>query len=118
VSGVRLVVPVGDKRAFPWEAARRALKNIDGMSFESLDIPALVAAGKKMGWSPAMIDHHWKMMANGRCFRFDQDDEPFVGGSLYEDNVFFSFDDAEHDADCRPIIEQIARSLGLEIREE
>jgi len=114
VSGLRLVPAPG--RVFPWSQVRRTLHDAGGMSFEELDIPALVAAGQRMGWSQAMIDHHWKLMQNGRCFRFDQDDEPELSGSLYEDNVFFSFIDAEHEAACRPFIEGLAEALGLELR--
>lgn len=116
MTGLRLVP--ADGKPFPYDRALRLLKTIPTIELDSLDIPALVAAGKKMGWSQVVIDHHWTLMANGKCFRFDQDDEPELSGTLYEDNLFFSFFDGDHEAACRPLIEKIARQLGIEIREE
>ena len=78
MTGLRLVPLAG--KVFPYERALRLLKTMPTVELDPLDIPALVAAGKKMGWSQVVIEHHWTMMANGKCFRFDQDDEPELSG--------------------------------------
>ncbi len=116
MTGLRLVPAAG--AAFPYERALALLKSIPAMDLDPLDIPALIAAGKAMGWSKTVIDHHWTLLSQGKCFRFEQDGGLELSGTLYEDSVFFSFFDADHAAGCRPIIEKMARKLGLDVREE
>lgn len=116
MTGLRLVPAAG--ATFPHAQVKRLLQSIPSMDLDPLDIPALVAAGKAMGWSQTVIDHHWTLLAHGKCFRFEQDGGVELSGTLYEDNVFFSFADADHDAACRPVVEKLAKKLGLELREE
>jgi hypothetical protein len=113
-----LVPPPG--ALFPWERAKAALTRIPHLHLEPLDVPALVAAGKALGWSPAVIEHHWRLHESGRCFRFTQDAAPELAGTLYADHVVFVIDDdvdAAAAAAAAALINKLARHLGVHVEE-
>lgn len=108
------------EEAFPWERAKAALARIPHLHLEPLDVPALVAAGKALGWSPAVIEHHWRLHESGRCFRFTQDAAPELAGTLYADHIVFVIDDdvdAQDAAAARALIDKLARHLSVDVSE-
>jgi hypothetical protein len=111
MTGIRLIAREGCE--FPYKTVRAEMELISGMHFEPLDIPAIVAAGVRMGWPPEVIDEHWELMRRGRCFAFHQEEEPGLFGSLYEDYLFFMFSGREHEDRCAPNIHDLATRLGL-----
>ncbi|MGE3808504.1 MAG: hypothetical protein AB7K24_27890 [Gemmataceae bacterium] len=64
---------------------------------EPKDFGPLIAAGRRMRWTPHMIQSHEEMAARGKCFdfRWKTVDETEICGTLYEDNIFFSVVDDE-----------------------
>ena len=80
---------------------------------EQTDIPSVIAAGKRVGWPQALIDVHLGYMKNGKCFDFTTD--AGITCTLWEDNIFFRFQDAEHEAQCMPIIEDLAVRLSCRV---
>ena len=113
MTGIRLIP--ADEVNFPYDAVVSALRNLPGMCFDELDIPAMVAAGKRIGWPQSLIDSHWDLMKRGKCFSFYQEETPGLTGSFYENNVFFSFNSAEHEAACRPQIDLLAKIPGVSL---
>lgn len=113
MTGIRLTPT--DKVNFPYDAVVSALRNLPGMCFEELDIPAIVAAGKRIGWPQSLIDFQWDLVKRGKCFEFNQETPPGLTGAFYETNVFFSFTSGEHEAACRPQIDVLAKTPGVSL---
>jgi hypothetical protein len=80
---------------------------------EQTDIPSVIAAGKRLGWPQALIDVHLEYMKNGKCFDITTD--AGITCTLWEDNIFFRFQSAEHEAQCTPIIEDLAVRLSCRV---
>lgn len=87
------------------------------METSEVDFPAMIAAGTRLGWPKGMIDSHWAMKERGRCFSFEQGAYPHLRGTMYEDNVFFTYIDGGHEAAARPEIERLAKLLQVRILE-
>jgi hypothetical protein len=107
------IVPPSDEAPFPYEAARGILERLPGVTKSETDIPAIVAAGAKLGWPQDVIDEHWEWMRRGKCFDFNVEDG--VSGTLWEDNIFFRIVDFAHEEACLPLISAIARQLSCRI---
>ena len=52
-------------------------------------------------------------MKNGKCFDFSTD--AGITCTLWEDNIFFRLQSAEHEAQCTPIIEDLAVRLSCRV---
>jgi hypothetical protein len=88
------------------------------MSFEPTNFEALIAAGRKHGhWPEALVREHEEMAKRGKCFSFKLQSPPFLQGTLYEDNVWFSFYSADHQKACIPIIESLREKLDVRIHQ-
>jgi hypothetical protein len=70
VSSIRIIPPT-DEAAFPHQQARSFLERLPEVLRSDTDIPAIVAAGAKIGWPQAVIDQHWEWMRRGKCFDFN-----------------------------------------------
>ena len=108
------IIPGTDDAAFPYEEARFLLEHLPGVRKTETDIPAMVAAGTRMGWTKEMVDAHWELMRRGRCFDFHVDDG--VSCTLWENNIFFHFFGRTHEERCLPLIEDLARQLRCRLR--
>ena len=109
---VRLI-PITDDAEFPYDSAAAMLRSMDNMLIEDVDFPSMIEAGKRFGWPQALIDSHWAMMERGNCFHFHQDCPPELHGDMYEDNIWLTFFDAEHEEACMPVIDEMAKTLGV-----
>ena len=107
------LIPATDESAFPHDVAASMLRDMDGMTISDVDFPAMIEAGKRFGWPQKMIDSHWGMMERGNCFQFDQNSEPFLQGTMYEDNIFFAFQGRAHQKSCEAVIDSMAQILGV-----
>jgi hypothetical protein len=112
MTGVR-IVPSDDDAEFPYTKALALLQEMEGADQHETDIPAIIAAGKRFGWPQALIDEHFEYIKNGKCFDFHTD--AGISCTLWEDNIFFGFYDAEHEAQCMPIIEDLAVRLSCRV---
>ena len=72
------LIPATDNSDFPYAVASSMLREIEGMTISDVDFPAMIEAGKRFGWPQKTIDSRWGMMERGKCFRFVQNDEPFL----------------------------------------
>ncbi|MFP2933858.1 hypothetical protein ACLESO_53760 [Pyxidicoccus sp. 3LG] len=88
------------------------------MVTSDVDFPSMIEAGKSFGWTQEMVDSHWGMMARGKCFSFEQDALPHLQGTMYEDNIFFTFTDYEHEVAAMHEIERLAKLLKVRTLEE
>jgi hypothetical protein len=107
------IIPGTDDGAFPYEEARYLLEHLPGVTKTETDIPAMVAAGTRIGWPKEMIDAHWELMRRGRCFTFHVDGG--ISCRLWEDNIFFGFSGRAHEECCLPVIEDLARQLRCRV---
>lgn len=107
------LIPATDSSEFPYAVASSMLRDMEGMAISDVDFPAMIEAGKRFGWPQKTIDSHWGMMERGKCFQFAQSREPFLQGTMYEDNIFFSFHDHIHQESCKLVIESMAKVLGV-----
>lgn len=107
---VRLV-PIDDKADFPYVAAKQLLERDADLTPK--DFGPLLAAGRRMHWTPAMIRANEELAERGNCYDFRLRDEPFLGGSLFENNVFFSITGDERAA--MAYIRGLARELGVRV---
>jgi len=112
LSAIRIIPPTDDA-PFPYEDAKKILERLPGVTKTETDIPAIVAAGTKLGWPTAVIDKHWEWMRRGKCFDFNVDDG--ISCTLWEDNIFFRFFNSGHEQKCLPIIESMAEQLGCRL---
>jgi hypothetical protein len=107
------IAPSDDDAEFPYTKALGLLQEMDGAVQEETDIPSVIAAGKRLGWPQALIDDHFEYIRNGKCFDFTTD--AGISCTLWEDNIFFRFYGAEHEAQCMPIIEDLAVRLSCRV---
>jgi hypothetical protein len=107
------IVPSDDDAEFPYAEALVLLQAMRGAVQEQTDIPSVIAAGKRLGWPQALIDVHLEYMKHGKCFDFTTD--AGISCTLWEDNIFFRFQSAEHEAQCMPIIEDLAVRLSCRV---
>jgi hypothetical protein len=110
VSAIR-IVPEDDDAEFPYAEARRRLE-IDAELMPK-DFAPMIEAGKRMGWSPAMVRANEELAERGKSFDFIMKVEPFLQGTLYEDNIYFIVDDDEKAA--KKYIRALARELGAAV---
>ena len=115
MTAIRLVSKTDDAE-FPYSEAKHLLfiVNTDAQ-FEPVDFDAMIAAGCRVGWSDALIQSHRALAKRGNCFSFRIHHPPYLQGILYEDNLFFSFTDSEHQLRCEPEIVKLSQLLGLEL---
>jgi len=112
VAAVR-IVPSDDDAEFPYAEALLSLQAMRGAVQEQADIASVIAAGKRVGWPQALIDVHLEYMKHGKCFDFTTD--AGISCTLWEDNIFFRFRSAQHEAQCMPIIEDLAARLSCRV---
>lgn len=109
------LIPKTDDGPFPYEMARQLLLNLEGLVFTPKDFGPMLAAGRRMGWPDELIRANEDLARKGRCFDFAMTKAPFLRGSLFEDNVFFSFSSRGHRDGCMPEIERLASTLDVRI---
>ena len=111
------LIPKTDEATFPYDEAMRLLLFEDAsMMFSPKDFVALIAAGREHGhWSVETIREHEQMAERGRCFEFRSERPPYLEGTLYEDNIWFSFHSFEHQKACLPVIESLRQKLNVRI---
>jgi hypothetical protein len=107
---VRLV-PITDEADFPYEEAKRLLERDADLTPK--DFGPLVAAGRRMHWTEAMLRANEELAERGNCYDFRLRAEPLLAGSLFEDNVFFSITGDERAA--LAYIRGLARVLGVRV---
>ncbi len=112
MTAVRIIAPTDDAE-FPYDAAIHLLDSLPGCVREEADLPAIIAAGKRVGWPQTVIDEHFDYMKNGKCFDFTTGSG--LVGTLWEDNIFFRFHDAAHQEHCMPLIGELAARLSCRI---
>ena len=86
-----------------------------GVHFIAKDFTSMLAAGRRMGWSEAMLRANEELAARGKCFDFSQGAPPGLKGSLFEDNIFFSFVSAQHLEASLPVIQRLADALNARV---
>src|SRR5437870_1892326 len=100
MSGIRLI-PKTDESEFPYMEARQILLfELHDVFFKPTDFDALISAGKRVGWTAEMIAEHQAMAERKKCFDFRMESVPYLSGTLYEDNIFFSFYDSQQEKQC------------------
>src|SRR5262245_55496639 len=107
---VRLV-PITDDAEFPYAEAKRRLGQDADLTPK--DFGPMIEAGRRMRWTEAMIRANEDLARRGHCFDFVLRVEPFLRGSLFEDNVFFSITDDEGAA--MAYIKRLAKELGVRV---
>ena len=113
MSAIR-IVPRDDDSAFPYERALGELRTL-GVALVPKDFTAMLNAGRRMGWSEAMIRANEELAERGKCYDFQQTGPPHLRGSLFENNIYFSFESGEHQEACLPLIHTLAETLGAQI---
>ena len=113
MSGVRLIAK--DETDFPWAGALQELRSLEGAELVPKDFTRMLEAGRRIGWPRELIEANEQLAARGRCFDIAQSAPPELRGSLFEDNIFFSFLSDDHEKSCRPVIEQLATTLNLKV---
>lgn len=103
------IIPATDDASFPYSAALHALQELPDVVQEETDIPAIIHAGKRIGWPQKVIDEHFGYLERGQCFDFCV--ENGISCTLWEDNIFFQFFDADHERFCLPQITDLAKRL-------
>jgi hypothetical protein len=114
MSGLRLIAKE-DETDFPWERALQALRSLDGLELVPKDFTRMLEVGRGIGWSQELIETNEQLAARGRCFDIAQSVPPELMGSLFEDNIFFSFGSDDHEKICRPTILSLATELDLAV---
>jgi len=111
------LIPKTDDAAFPYDEAMRVLiVEQPAMTFQPKDFAPLIAAGRDHAhWSPELIREHEEMAQRGRCFDFRLERAPHLQGTLFEDNIWFSFHSAEHEKSCLRFIERLREYLDVRI---
>jgi len=109
------LIPKTDESEFPYEEVRRRLFENPSTRVRPFDFGPMIEAGKRMGWTEEMIRTNEELSHRGRCFAFEMTQEPFLRGTLYEDNVFFSFSGAEHERASMHAIEGLAREFDVRV---
>jgi hypothetical protein len=112
------LIPGTDDGDFPYEQAKGLLHSLDEFEIGEVDFPAMIEKGKQIGWTQEMIDANWGLMKRGKCFSFIQHATPFLQGTMYEDNILFSFSSREHEDGCRRVINDFAKRLGVRVWEQ
>ena len=117
MTAIRIIPATDDDRGppFPYEVALRRLKAIPGVTMSETDIPAIVAAGTRVGWPQSLVDWHWESMRVGGVYDFVSPDDEGLSGTLWRDNIFFRFTSQEHEQACLPRIEELARELRCRV---
>jgi hypothetical protein len=115
MSGVRLI-PKTDESEFPYQKAKQILLfSLKDMSFQSTDFAPMIVAGERIGWTEEMITAHQALAEGGNCFDFRLQINPYLSGTLYEDNIFFRFVDSEQERECMPLIQELATRLDVRV---
>lgn len=111
------LIPKTDEAAFPYDEAMRLLLFEDSsMTFRPKDFGPLITSGHNQGhWSAETIREHEQMAERGQCFDFRSERPPYLEGTLYEDNVWFSFYSFDHQKACLPVIESLRQKLDVRI---
>jgi hypothetical protein len=111
------LIPKTEEAAFPYDQAMRLLFFEDSsMMFRPKDFGPLIAAGRQHGhWSVETIRDHEHMAEQGRCFEFRSERPPYLEGTLFEDNIWFSFHSLDHQKACLPVIESLRQKLDVRI---
>ncbi|MBP9087056.1 MAG: hypothetical protein KBG15_13125 [Kofleriaceae bacterium] len=115
------IIPASDDDLgppFPYEVAFRLLKAIPGVIMSETDIPAIVAAGIRLGWPQSLVDWHWEAMRIGGVYDFESLADDGFSCTLWRDNIFFRFTSHEHEKACRPRIEALARELRCRVLQQ
>ena len=105
------IVPPTDDAPFPYQAAKELLAQDADLT--PADLQAMIAAGKRMGWTEEMIMANEELAQRGHCFDFVLRIEPFLRGTLYENNIFFSITGDEMAA--QRYIKALAGKLGARV---
>lgn len=111
MSAVRIISKNEDED-FPYEAAKAYLTENFTLDTYPVDFEEMIEVGRRIGWPDALIRANQLLAERGKCFNFAQTDYPKLQGSLFEDNIFFSFTDSLHYEICLPVIKVIAKSIG------
>lgn len=111
------LIPKTDEARFPYDEAMRLLLFEDSsMTFRPKDFGLLISAGRDHAhWSAETVRLHEQMAERGRCFDFRSECPPFLEGTFYEDNIFFSFHSFDHEKACFPAIEALRQKLDVRI---
>lgn len=111
------LIPKTDEAPFPYDEAMRLLLFEDSsMIFLPKDFGPLIAAGRDHGhWSAETIRQHEQMAERGRCFDFRSERPPYLEGTFFEDNIYFSFHSFDHQKACVPLIESLRQKLDVRI---
>lgn len=110
MSAVRLV-PISDDADFPYAEAKRCLER--DAELTPKDFGPMIEAGRKMRWTDEMIRTNEELAHRGNCFDFVLRAEPFLSGSLFENNVFFSITGDERVA--LAYIKRLADELSVRV---
>ena len=86
---------------------------MEGVELVPKDFTRMLEVGRRIGWPKALIEANEQLAARGRCFDIAHSAPPELTGSLFEDNIFFSFTSDDHEMICRPVILQLATKLNL-----
>jgi len=116
VAACRLI-PKTDAGPFPYDEAKRLLLfEQPAMTFEPKDFAPVIAAGREhCHWSAEVIRQHEEMAQRGRCFDFRLERPPHLQGTLFEDNIWFSFYSPQHQKSCLRFIEALREKLDVQI---
>ncbi len=100
---------------FPFEEVKKKIAGLPKISTTDVDFDALIQKCKDNDWPPELADKYRRLKDSGNCIEFETKGDPVYTGTVWEENVYFTFEDlAQHNA-CEPFIEKLARELGLEI---
>ncbi len=115
--GACRLIPKTDDSAFPYDEAMRLLILAQpAMTIKPKDFDELIEAGRKHGhWSPELIREHEEMAKRKRCFDFFLDRPPYLRGTLFENNIWFSLYSPEHEKACLRMIEALRQRLDVRI---
>jgi hypothetical protein len=107
---VRLI-PITDDATFPYSDVKRRLEQ--DADLIPKDFRPMIEAGRRMGWTAAMIRANEELADRGKCFDFTLRAEPYLSGSLFENNVFFHITGDEQEA--LEYIITLAEELGVRV---
>jgi hypothetical protein len=107
---VRLI-PKTDDAAFPYDEAKQRLEQ--DADLMPKDFGPMIEAGRRMGWTQAMIRANEELALYGKCFDFQMRVAPNLTGTLFEDNIFFSITGQERAA--LAYIRRLAKELGVRV---
>jgi hypothetical protein len=98
-------------RPSPIAEAKRRLEQAADLTPK--DFGPMIEAGRRMRWTSAMIRANEELSARGNCYDYTLSTEPYLTGSLFEDNIYFSLAGDERMA--LKYIERLARELGVRV---